>query len=209
MEPVNQCCRRRRIVNIPSPAGDIMPLESAEAPWPSTTARETFWTEARASLWPRLYGFVTKSECSCDEAEEIVMDVIGELALRESEFIACSSRWEFVLPIVRDRCARAQQRWRHEMLAVGDPFEAPDPTLTEERERNSLRRVVWLRNALRLLPPKQREAIQLHMVEGRSYREVATAIQSSEGAVRKNTHVAMERLRGIAAEFPPPADSPG
>lgn len=52
---------------------------------------------------------------------------------------------------------------------------------------------VW--EALDALPPKQRAAVLLRIVDDLAYGEVATIMATSEAAARRNVHVALGRLR--------------
>jgi len=51
--------------------------------------------------------------------------------------------------------------------------------------------------ALATLPEKQRLAVSLRVYEGLGFREIATLIDSSEGAARVNYHHGVRRLREI------------
>jgi len=52
-----------------------------------------------------------------------------------------------------------------------------------------------VREAVRLLPPAQRDAVLLHHVDGLSCDEIAAALDSTPGAVRVRLHRAREELR--------------
>jgi RNA polymerase sigma factor (sigma-70 family) len=52
---------------------------------------------------------------------------------------------------------------------------------------------LWAR--LRELPPKQRTAVYCRSVLGMSYAELATLLDSSEDAARRNVHEGLKRLR--------------
>jgi RNA polymerase sigma-70 factor, ECF subfamily len=52
-----------------------------------------------------------------------------------------------------------------------------------------------LRGAIEKLPPGQRAAFVLHAVEGRPYREIASALDCSEEAARTRVADAMKKVR--------------
>lgn len=148
---------------------------------PSQRAREAFWELAIDSLTPQLRGYIAKSRCSVGESDEIISDVFADIVALEGAFVVCADQWEFVLPIVRDGCANAQRRWRRELPASA-----------------------WASAALQRLPPKQRDALQQHVLEDRSYFDVATTMHSSQAAARFNVHAALRRLHEAVTDDPPP-----
>lgn len=60
-----------------------------------------------------------------------------------------------------------------------------------------------VREALEVLPRREREAVLLHYVEGLAPREVASLVGERPGTVRVRLHRARRRLRGHLAEFAP------
>jgi uncharacterized protein len=60
-----------------------------------------------------------------------------------------------------------------------------------------------VREALDVLPRREREAVLLHYVEGLAQHEVATLVGERPGTVRVRLHRARRRLRGHLAEFAP------
>ena len=65
---------------------------------------------------------------------------------------------------------------------------------SEERlRRDELRRRV--RRSVSELPPRQRQAVLLKVFSELTYREVAQAMQLSEGAVKAHLHQAVSNMR--------------
>ena len=60
-----------------------------------------------------------------------------------------------------------------------------------------------VREALDVLPRREREAVLLHYVEGLAQHEVAALVGERPGTVRVRLHRARRRLRGHLAEFAP------
>ena len=52
-----------------------------------------------------------------------------------------------------------------------------------------------IRSALRDMPPKRREAALLRLDAGLSYREIAEAMDTSEGSARVLVHTAIKQLK--------------
>jgi RNA polymerase sigma factor (sigma-70 family) len=94
--------------------------------------------------------------------------------------------WLFTIAhgVVVDHHRRAARRRRpmadEPRVSVVTPAEPVDDT-------------VW--EALSSLPPKQRSAVVLRVVEDLAYRQVAEIMQISEAAARRNVHVALGRLK--------------
>src|SRR5215218_4672990 len=75
-----------------------------------------------------------------------------------------------------------------------------------ERPDQAFERTLGLRElvvAVQALPVRQRSAILLREMEGRSYEEIATALGVSDGAVRQLLNRARNALRGAAAAVTP------
>lgn len=60
-----------------------------------------------------------------------------------------------------------------------------------------------VRDALEVLPRREREAVLLHYVEGLAQHEIASLVGERPGTVRVRLHRARRRLRGQLAEFAP------
>lgn len=58
--------------------------------------------------------------------------------------------------------------------------------------------LVWLTAALKMLTPRQLQAVDLHVLQNLDYRTAALRMNVSEGAVRVHVHGALQRLRAGA-----------
>jgi RNA polymerase sigma factor (sigma-70 family) len=88
---------------------------------------------------------------------------------------------------------------RHEELPESlDGVERPDQTLERSQD---LRAVV---DAVQDLPERQRDAIVLRELEGRSYDEIASELGVTDGAVRQLLNRARNTLREAATALTPP-----
>lgn len=88
----------------------------------------------------------------------------------------------------RQRSLRARGR-RLRSLAIGAVVGHPR---AEPRDED---RAIALQEAIERLPPKQRAALMLRVVEGLGYGPIAEAIGCSEEAARASLHQARARLR--------------
>jgi RNA polymerase sigma-70 factor (ECF subfamily) len=59
-----------------------------------------------------------------------------------------------------------------------------------------------LRAAVRALPTKQRMTLELRVYEDLSFREIAAALEISEGAAKVNFHYAVRKLRALLGPSP-------
>ena len=65
-----------------------------------------------------------------------------------------------------------------------DGSKSHDRRVIEDTTKNTEEQIAVL-NALREVPPNQRECLVLHFVEGFKYKEIAVTLRISEDAVRK------------------------
>jgi len=70
-----------------------------------------------------------------------------------------------------------------------------DPTPGEEMDRREAERTIW--EALDALPEKQREAIVLRLIEGRSPAQVSHQMKIDKVSVRSNISRGIKRMRSI------------
>ena len=73
--------------------------------------------------------------------------------------------------------------------------ERPDTAYTPSEKTIQQNRVDIVRKLVDSLPEKQRSCIQLRDFEGKTYKEIAQALQISEDQVRVNIHRGRQTLR--------------
>ena len=130
-----------------------------------------------------------------EEVDEVVQDTFvrafasldafrGESALRT---------WLFTIArrLVLDRRRSARRRGEPVEVQDGDvatEYDALDGVVANETHER-------LRHALARLTPTQREVFVLRVSEGMSYREIADAVDTTEGAARVHYHNAMRAIK--------------
>ena len=130
-----------------------------------------------------------------DEVEEVVQDTFVRAFGSLDTFRGESSFRTWLLTIarnlLRDRL-RGRKRARHQveiqdddLVSSSDALEGAVATETEQR----------LRAAVESLSPMQRSIFTLRVAEGLSYKEIAIAVGSTEGAARVHYHNAMRIIR--------------
>jgi RNA polymerase sigma-70 factor (ECF subfamily) len=135
----------------------------------------------------RVYAYVSRRTGDRAAAEDVTSEVfhhalahIGSFEWRGTPFVA----W-----LYRIAANALADRWRKEgRREVGDGV--PDAHDIDDIERR-----VALAQLVERLPDGQRQVIELRFGEDRSIREIAAALDRSEGAVKQLQLRALERLR--------------
>ena len=101
--------------------------------------------------------------------------------------------WLFTIArrLVLDRRRSARRRGEQVEVREADvatEYDALDGVVADETQER-------LRRALARLTPTQREVFVLRVSEGMSYREIATAVDTTEGAARVHYHNAMRAIK--------------
>jgi RNA polymerase sigma factor (sigma-70 family) len=137
------------------------------------------------------------------DAEEAVQDALlrAHMALARGQDVRSVKPWLHViahnaaLSIVRARAARPER--------LHDDSELADYEDRSSEQREDLRDVI---SAVQSLPVRQRDAIVMRELEGRSYEEIAARLGTSHGAVRQLLHRARHAIRdrvGAVTGFEP------
>jgi RNA polymerase sigma-70 factor (ECF subfamily) len=105
----------------------------------------------------------------------------------------------WVFRIVANACKDWLKNIRRTHVSYEDD-DQPSGIMTpeEDMDRSELRSD--LERALAVLPPSLREAFVMKHVEGRSYEEMATLLDTTVGALKMRVHRAREALQGLLEE---------
>jgi len=107
---------------------------------------------------------------------------------------AAFKTWILTIAANEARMALRKSGRRKEVaLEAVAPVPSQDLSVHERVERSE--DVERIRRVLARLPDKQRQAVELRIYEGLSFREIGAIIGSSEGAARVNYHHGIRRLR--------------
>jgi RNA polymerase sigma-70 factor (ECF subfamily) len=90
---------------------------------------------------------------------------------------------------------RDNARFVEEEAAAGDDTQAPEA----EAQMEAAEDAVALRRAVAELPTKQRMTLELRVYEELSFKDIADALDTTEGAAKVNFHYAVRRLRTLLA----------
>lgn len=137
----------------------------------------------------RVYAYVSRRAGSRSVAEDVTSEVFEQALSNLGTF-----KWRgvpFVAWLYRIASNALADHWKREGR---DSHDLP-PDVPDEREHQDLERRVSLFQLVDRLPDAQRQVIQMRFVEDRTIREVAAALDRSEGAVKQLQLRALENLR--------------
>ena len=137
----------------------------------------------------RVYAYVSRRVGSRVAAEDITSTVFEHALTKLSTF-----EWRgvpFAAWIFRIAANALADYWRRE----GHDAHDPPPDVPDEREHRDLEQRVSLFQLVDRLPDTQRQVIRMRFVEGCSIRDVAVALDRSQGAVKQVQLRALESLR--------------
>ena len=137
----------------------------------------------------RVYAYVSRRVASRTVAEDITSEVFQHALASLPRF-----EWRGV-PIAawlyRMAANALADHWRRQRREAQDPpSDVPD-----ERDHEELQRRVSLFQLVNRLPDLQRRVIEMRFLEDKSVRDVAAALDRSEGAVKQLQLRALENLR--------------
>jgi RNA polymerase sigma-70 factor, ECF subfamily len=121
------------------------------------------------------------------EAEEVAQEALARAFARWSSVSRYDEPW-----VARVATNLAIGRWRRRRPTVS--FEDRHGSVSANADAHALERLELLR-ALAVLPRRQREAVALRYLADLPEREVAAAMNTTVGSVKKHTHRALTRLR--------------
>ena len=143
---------------------------------------------------PRIKGFLVRSGAAAPLAEEVAQEAMATVWHKAALFDpARASAATWIFTIARNRridALRKQRRPEPEDLGWG-PEPEPDQAAVLELQQESERLV----EALRALPPKQRELIERAYFGDLSHSEIAAETGLPLGTIKSRIRLALERLR--------------
>ena len=137
----------------------------------------------------RVYGYVIRRTGSRTEAEDITSEVFEKAFTNLSRF-----EWRGV-PFVAWLYRIASNALSDRRRQTERDSSEPPPDLPDARESEDIERRAMLFQLVDRLPEVQRQVIEMRFVDGKSIREIAAALDRSEGAVKQLQLRALENLR--------------
>lgn len=155
-------------------------------------ALEVLVTRHQGVVFRFLLGFLKDEDRAADATQDTFLKALDRL----DGFRGESAFRTWLLAIARNEALgtiRSHGRRREEELTdaegLSDASLPPDENAVQQQELERVREV------LGRLPEKQRLSVSLRLFDGLSFREVAEAIGSTEGAARVNYHYGISRMR--------------
>ena len=137
----------------------------------------------------RVYAYVIRRTGVRAEAEDITSEVFERALTNLSRF-----QWRGV-PFVAWLYRIAANALADRRRETGRDSSDPPPDVPDARESEEIERRTMLFQLVDRLPEAQRLVIEMRFVEGKSIREIATALDRSDGAVKQLQLRALENLR--------------
>jgi RNA polymerase sigma-70 factor (ECF subfamily) len=137
----------------------------------------------------RIYAYVSRRAGSRSVAEDVTSAVFAQALTNLAKF-----EWRgvpFAAWLFRIAANALADHWKRE----GRDSHDPPPDVPDEREHQDLERRVSLFQLVDRLPDAQQQVIRMRFVEDRSIREIAAALDRSEGAVKQLQLRALGNLR--------------
>ncbi|MFF7648441.1 RNA polymerase sigma factor [Streptomyces sp. NPDC007983] len=159
----------------------------------SDTAEETTRGEEFDAFYARTYPALAARAVMLSgnrqNAEDAVQEAYIEAMRRWPHVRACASPEAWVDTTMRRKLSRDGRRWWFRWK----PVELTVPAATTATVEETAEALAVLR-ALGTLPPRQRQVVVMHSLEGMSYAEIAAELGISTGSVGSNLHKARARL---------------
>jgi RNA polymerase sigma-70 factor (ECF subfamily) len=150
--------------------------------------------------YSRIYWFVQRRLHDANLTEEIVADVFFEVWRSAAHFAGASRPSTWIFGIAHFKCIGAHRdRRRHKRAAVVPTNVEALHRVADERDvdarfeaRDELRLV---QQAIAALPEEQRTVIELALIRGIPYDEIASQLRVPEGTIKTRVARARARLR--------------
>ena len=137
----------------------------------------------------RVYAYVIRRTGSRADAEDITSEVFERALVNLPKF-----EWRGV-PLVAWLFRIAANALADRRQRIERDSNDPPPDVPDESESVAIERRAMLFQVVERLPDLQRQVIEMRFVDGKSIREIATALERSEGAVKQLQLRAIENLR--------------
>lgn len=195
-------------VAAPQPARRPMPTNDELNEWMSAVAASAD-RQAFAALFkhfaPRVKGYLVRSGCNPELAEELTQETMVLLWRRASTYDASRaalSTWLFTIArnaridqhrrrqVAADGHADSADPWEEDLQAGDGPLPPDEMVLAAQRERG-------VHRALAELPPEQALVLRLSYFEERPHARIAEELGIPLGTVKSRIRLAVAQLRRL------------
>jgi RNA polymerase sigma-70 factor (ECF subfamily) len=157
-----------------------------------------------------LYRWIYSIVHNADDTDEVLQEVYVRIYRHLKKLKDTSKFQAWIGRLLVNQCNTfLKQRGRHMSYQLDEGIESTEEQLplhgtSADSPRESLERkelMAMIVKAIQTLPPKQRLSIQLFEVEGYSIKEVASMLDSTDGAIKFNLHEGRKKLRKYLKPF--------
>ena len=151
-----------------------------------------------------LYRLALRITLNPAEAEDVVQDTMLKVWNRREQWNEIESIEAFCLSICRNQALDKIKRAGNQSTSFDEGhappdskqgYEIADTAYTPEEQAVQRDRISQVRRLIDLLPEKQRSCMQLRDIEGKSYKEIAAAMDISEQQVKVNIFRARQAIK--------------
>ena len=147
-------------------------------------------------LKDRLFRLAMRITLVREDAEDMVQETLIRLWKSMQEGTQIDNLEAFALTVCRNLCLDYMARREQQNVAFDEELhDRPDATRSPYDDIVRSEQSARLNALINTLPEKQRTAMQLRDIEGRTYREIADIMQISESDVKVNIFRARRAIR--------------
>lgn len=131
------------------------------------------------------------------EAEDVVQETMIKVWNRRDQWDEIESIEAFCLTICRNIAIDKMKKAENQNQSLEEEHDAPDRSYASNPEEQAVQRdrIELIRRLINNLPEKQRSAMQLRDLEGKSYKEIAEIMAISEEQVKINIYRARQTIK--------------
>ena len=150
-----------------------------------------------------LYRLALRITMNAADAEDVVQETMMKVWNRRDQWNQIESIEAFCLTICRNLSLDKVRRMDNQAQSLDTGADPTDHSYAANPEQQAVQRdrVALVRKLISQLPEKQRTAMQLRDIEGKSYKEIAAILEISEEQVKVNIYRARQTVKQKYQEF--------
>lgn len=164
----------------------------------STETFEKGFRELMSMYQEKLYWHVRRMVESHEDANDVIQNTFIKVFKSIQKFQGKSKLYTWLYRIATNECLtflskrkkRTSTSLEDESLALGERLKADDYFDGNEAE-------IKLKQAIFLLPEKQKVVFNMRYYDDMSYREIAEVLETSEGALKASYHHAAKKIEAF------------
>lgn len=129
------------------------------------------------------------------EAEDVVQETLIRVWNKRREWQQLESVEAYCMTITRNLAIDRSERKGARQVELTDGMEQPDSAASPHEQLVNEERLRWIHRLINRLPEKQRTVMQLRDIEGKNYKDIASALDLTEEQVKVNLFRARQKVR--------------